>query len=124
MKRLPPRSTRTDTLFPYTTLFRAGLAAKRPQIRHRIADPEQGLAAQVRPQLAHPPPDHAPGEQAALAIVEVAQLDDVEENEPEGNRCPRRGKARCRGRGGGFSPPGHPRTRPGPGSGRAEGRER
>src|SRR3546814_12311286 len=23
MKRLPPRSTRTDTLFPYTTLFRA-----------------------------------------------------------------------------------------------------
>src|SRR3546814_4011417 len=27
MIRLPPRSTRTDTLFPYTTLFRAGLAA-------------------------------------------------------------------------------------------------
>src|SRR3546814_16061919 len=24
MKRLPPRSTRTDTLFPYTTLFRSG----------------------------------------------------------------------------------------------------
>src|SRR3546814_15321435 len=24
---LPPRSTRTDTLFPYTTLFRSGLAA-------------------------------------------------------------------------------------------------
>src|SRR3546814_9653473 len=24
MIRLPPRSTRTDTLFPYTTLFRAG----------------------------------------------------------------------------------------------------
>src|SRR3546814_6863755 len=23
MKRLPPRSTRTDTLFPYTTLFRS-----------------------------------------------------------------------------------------------------
>src|SRR3546814_9311628 len=26
MIRLPPRSTRTDTLFPYTTLFRSGLA--------------------------------------------------------------------------------------------------
>src|SRR3546814_12342301 len=26
MKRPPPRSTRTDTLFPYTTLFRSGLA--------------------------------------------------------------------------------------------------
>src|SRR3546814_12009205 len=25
MKRLPPRSTRTDTLFPYTTLFRSDL---------------------------------------------------------------------------------------------------
>src|SRR3546814_1398121 len=26
MIRRPPRSTRTDTLFPYTTLFRSGLA--------------------------------------------------------------------------------------------------
>src|SRR3546814_19950536 len=26
MIRLPPRSTRTDTLFPYTTLFRSGLS--------------------------------------------------------------------------------------------------
>src|SRR3546814_2433166 len=25
MRRRPPRSTRTDTLFPYTTLFRSGL---------------------------------------------------------------------------------------------------
>src|SRR3546814_18371039 len=28
MLRRPPRSTRTDTLFPYTTLFRAAAAAK------------------------------------------------------------------------------------------------
>src|SRR3546814_20014277 len=27
MIRRPPRSTRTDTLFPYTTLFRSGLPA-------------------------------------------------------------------------------------------------
>src|SRR3546814_6664866 len=27
MRRRPPRSTRTDTLFPYTTLFRATLQA-------------------------------------------------------------------------------------------------
>src|SRR3546814_15337127 len=26
MRRRPPRSTRTDTLFPYTTLFRSNLA--------------------------------------------------------------------------------------------------
>src|SRR3546814_3864128 len=29
MIRRPPRSTRTDTLFPYTTLFRSGHAADR-----------------------------------------------------------------------------------------------
>src|SRR3546814_14805847 len=29
MIRRPPRSTRTDTLFPYTTLFRSGLLATR-----------------------------------------------------------------------------------------------
>src|SRR3546814_3759313 len=40
MIRRPPRSTRTDTLFPYTTLFRslprAGpLLRRRPDLRHR-----------------------------------------------------------------------------------------
>src|SRR3546814_16562487 len=34
MRRLPPRSTRTDTLFPYTTLFRSlGTREKRKVIR-------------------------------------------------------------------------------------------
>src|SRR3546814_15876893 len=35
----PPRSTRTDTLFPYTTLFRSRLidADKRHQFAHEIA---------------------------------------------------------------------------------------
>src|SRR3546814_1663292 len=36
MIRRPPRSTRTDTLFPYTTLFRstrAGTAGERTQLR-------------------------------------------------------------------------------------------
>src|SRR3546814_19405076 len=32
MIRLPPRSTRTDTLFPYTTLFRSILLAASCQI--------------------------------------------------------------------------------------------
>src|SRR3546814_6995942 len=30
MIRRPPRSTRTDTLFPYTTLFRSGILATQP----------------------------------------------------------------------------------------------
>src|SRR3546814_4460515 len=31
MKRRPPRSTRTDTLFPYTTRFRSGRQGRRPE---------------------------------------------------------------------------------------------
>src|SRR3546814_7837528 len=46
MIRRPPRSTRTDTLFPYTTLFRSAARRRRP--RHR---PAEHLRTQVlRPQ--------------------------------------------------------------------------
>src|SRR3546814_16472202 len=44
MRRLPPRSTRTDTLFPYTTLFRSPakpplvLDLKTPLSRFNVAD--------------------------------------------------------------------------------------
>src|SRR3546814_18974203 len=37
MIRRPPRSTRTDTLFPYTTLFRSRMAAMGIAISDRIA---------------------------------------------------------------------------------------
>src|SRR3546814_9176601 len=43
MIRRPPRSTRTDTLFPYTTLFRSPLA---PQF-----DVHQQVATRVQPFL-------------------------------------------------------------------------
>src|SRR3546814_10638245 len=33
MIRLPPRSTRTDTLFPYTTLFRSARSRHDPRLR-------------------------------------------------------------------------------------------
>src|SRR3546814_2019902 len=36
MIRRPPRSTRTDTLFPYTTLFRSTVCAERVQNRAHI----------------------------------------------------------------------------------------
>src|SRR3546814_1616009 len=43
MIRLPPRSTRTDTLFPYTTLFRSGsgpyLPAGRTDRAGAVQDP-------------------------------------------------------------------------------------
>src|SRR3546814_11035958 len=47
MIRRPPRSTRTDTLFPYTTLFRS-LRAPRYLKSEQIAAPLPGAAGQVR----------------------------------------------------------------------------
>src|SRR3546814_4401312 len=38
MRRLPPRSTRTDTLFPYTTLFRSAEGGDRDAGRLGDAD--------------------------------------------------------------------------------------
>src|SRR3546814_9123329 len=45
MIRRPPRSTRTDTLFPYTTLFRSRRdRPRRPRARpHRVVRPRPGL---------------------------------------------------------------------------------
>src|SRR3546814_5991103 len=39
MIRRPPRSTRTDTLFPYTTLFRSGRVPPAPRRRGRSGRP-------------------------------------------------------------------------------------
>src|SRR3546814_2236186 len=56
MIRRPPRSTRTDTLFPYTTLFRSGLRFDRA---HRPRGPPAG---RVEPQgSARPAPDVGAG---------------------------------------------------------------
>src|SRR3546814_6499221 len=39
MIRLPPRSTRTDTLSPYTTLFRSAYAGVQPEDRGNPSQP-------------------------------------------------------------------------------------
>src|SRR3546814_5199507 len=48
MIRRPPRSTRTDTLFPYTTLFRS---ARRPRPGRATAPPrrQRAVARRTRP---------------------------------------------------------------------------
>src|SRR3546814_7330549 len=59
MTRRPPRSTRTDTLFPYTTLFRSVVARReaadqfdQPHHRHRVeemnADEARGIGCGLR----------------------------------------------------------------------------
>src|SRR3546814_13207167 len=53
MIRRPPRSTRTDTLFPYTTLFRSIPAAPPPDpaawVRSNCVDMDEELSLQAAP---------------------------------------------------------------------------
>src|SRR3546814_4285399 len=45
MIRRPPRSTRTDTLFPYTTLFRSPVGRIEPSAREGINIRQEAVAA-------------------------------------------------------------------------------
>src|SRR3546814_9457853 len=50
MIRRPPRSTRTDTLFPYTTLFRSHGGAhldRHPRPRRAVEDMVEGIAVEI-----------------------------------------------------------------------------
>src|SRR3546814_12992836 len=61
MKRRPPRSTRTDTLFPYTTLFRSVQAHAALGGVHRLGHAEAE------------PPEMAPIADRALPVDRAAQ---------------------------------------------------
>src|SRR3546814_4927529 len=55
MIRRPPRSTRTDTLFPYTTLFRSPLRGSDPGGGAAQLDPSgERAAGPALPHLHHP----------------------------------------------------------------------
>src|SRR3546814_5657555 len=47
MNRRPPRFTRTDTLFPYTTLFRSIITGGSGDIGKAVAEPFLGEGARV-----------------------------------------------------------------------------
>src|SRR3546814_17584337 len=57
MRRRPPRSTRTDTLFPYTTLFRS--AALGPRADAGSGSPRSRLVLTARKSILFA--DHPPG---------------------------------------------------------------
>src|SRR3546814_19517763 len=62
MIRRPPRSTRTDTLFPYTTLFRSDLPATEqqnldPAMQEELSQLVIGLGNRLRAPDASPPDD-------------------------------------------------------------------
>src|SRR3546814_15949111 len=49
MIRRPPRSTRTDTLFPYTTLFRSEVRLKDGKVLRRVTLPPQYFGEGIVP---------------------------------------------------------------------------
>src|SRR3546814_11779621 len=66
MIRRPPRSTRTDTLFPYTTLFRSGRCrrgARAVAAAARLYAPAGGRGARNRARPFH---DHPRGDPARI----------------------------------------------------------
>src|SRR3546814_18947096 len=66
MIRRPPRSTRTDTLFPYTTLFRSHAVAA--ELQDRLVEGADG--GDVPEMRVADVDDHAPG---SLAEIEGAE---------------------------------------------------
>src|SRR3546814_4728904 len=81
MRRRPPRSTRTDTLFPYTTLFRSGRGkrALRPLLLRLRCRAQIGgeVAAGVALRRAGDLLRGAGGHQAAAAVAAVgAEVED------------------------------------------------
>src|SRR3546814_5343094 len=80
MIRRPPRSTRTDTRFPYTTLFRShdGQAAH-PAAFHGVVDVRNGSqhVAQARKAQLHVVADVAADVEAGIATDQVPAVLDV-----------------------------------------------
>src|SRR3546814_3827018 len=66
MIRRPPRSTRTDTLFPYTTLFRSGAAGKHFDAIHH-AQRDAGNVGGADPAI------HGQGEVGQAAAIDQHQ---------------------------------------------------
>src|SRR3546814_10512701 len=69
MIRLPPRSTRTDTLFPYTTLFRSGRGQAIALFHEGVEQPRDAFAVQAL--VAHRP---AHDLAHALHLVEAREV--------------------------------------------------
>src|SRR3546814_8115037 len=68
MIRRPPRSTRTDTLFPYTTLFRSLPKAATATTRNRSPRPPRATAAASAPTPAARSEEHTSELQSLMRI--------------------------------------------------------
>src|SRR3546814_607078 len=81
MLRRPPRSTRTDTLFPYTTLFRAPAApprSTRPEPAKTVVttrSPQREKADVKQQTPPQPEPQAAPAFDSSQLSAEIASLE-------------------------------------------------
>src|SRR3546814_3734984 len=82
MIRRPPRSTRTDTLFPYTTLFRSKRDADRILHSH-VDDEEDGIVPQRVPEIRRQTRVSEQALEIGKADKTHLALDGVEEREPQ-----------------------------------------
>src|SRR3546814_13397703 len=75
MKRRPTGSTRTDTLFPYTTLFRSGIQVPRPGRQQSVVDTARYAVAVIAGQ-------RGPQGDLATARGAIATLRTIVERNP------------------------------------------
>src|SRR3546814_20411416 len=98
MIRRPPRSTRTDTLFPYPTLFRSAEAGD--AIERVDADGAYGNAGEHREEADRRPVlgDRDDADQAEDRGGEKLRLRELQGEGRQGGRRRRRASTRCRAR--------------------------
>src|SRR3546814_20711654 len=72
MIRRPPRSTRTDTLFPYTTLFRSVIAKRELRGTHNANDRIQDTLDELMDVKFQMPSTSAQGRAATLTAALLA----------------------------------------------------
>src|SRR3546814_17567084 len=90
MRRPPPRSTRTDTLFPYTTLFRSAEVAGCAERIWPGKDALQSLEAVERQRHLHPH-DGRPGDTSGSRTQDDHDRRDLTQSAPHGvQRCDRK----------------------------------
>src|SRR3546814_2649827 len=103
MIRRTPRSTRTDTLFPYTTLFRSGgasIGAKGPASSTYAREPFRGLAVRRRSGTCHSPQEASRYRRARCAPIHDPQCRSIRRNKARfmvGNRSERSSLDHSRG---------------------------
>src|SRR3546814_19473569 len=79
MLRRPPRSTRTDTLFPYTTLFRSQALARDPVLVQTFYDTRRAALASVDPNAAHRALARLDAEWPGELLIVTQNVDDLHE---------------------------------------------